>query len=144
MPVKDVEKDYPEIRFAQTDEEGNFKFEALPAGSYLIGVSLSKYSDQNDLINALPRTYHPGVKTAAQAEPVTIGAGEHVKDFVLRLPTRRAESVIKGVVVWADGKPVAKASVRTESDVQESGVNNGMQADEGGRFTIKGYEGRPF
>lgn len=145
LPVKEVEKDYPNIRSAQTDGEGNFKFEALPAGNYLIGVRLSNYSGYNDPTNALPRMYYPGVETAAQAEPVAISAGEHVKDFVLRLPTRRAESVIKGIVVWADGKPMAKANVwYREVSYQESGVNTGMRADEGGRFTIKGYEGQTF
>ena len=145
LPVKEMKKDYPEIRFAQTDEEGNFKFEALPAGSYLIGVRLSRYPQQDDPTNALPRMYHPGVETAAQAEPVTIGAGEHVKDFVLRLPTRRADSVINGVVVWADGKPLAKANISyRETTYQETGVDYGLKADEQGRFTIKGYEGQTF
>ncbi|MDQ3649865.1 MAG: carboxypeptidase regulatory-like domain-containing protein [Acidobacteriota bacterium] len=145
LPIKETEKDHPDIRFAQTDEEGKFKFEALPVGRYLLGVRLSKYPQQNDPTSAFPRVYHPGVETAEQAEPVIISAGEHVKDFALVMPPRRAERVIKGLVVWADGKPVAKANISYRDVTYHDPVtNNGIQADEQGRFTIKGYEGQIY
>jgi hypothetical protein len=59
------------------------------------------------------------------------------------VPQGRAESVIKGVVVWADGTPVAKANVAYKDVTHnDPGINYGSQADEQGRFTIKGFAGQ--
>lgn len=145
LPVEEVEKETPNMSYAQADEEGNFKFEALPPGRYLIGVRLSKYPQQGDPTNAFPRMYYPGVDTAAQAEAIIIGRGEHIKNFELRLLPRRNQRVLRGAVVWSDGRPVKNANVHyREVTYNEQGVNNAISADEQGRFTLEVYDGLTY
>ena len=146
LPAGEADKESPNLRYAETDDEGNFKFEALPAGSYLLGVRLNRFPAQKDPTNAFPRTYYPGVKSASDATPVIVGEGEHVKDFTLRLPTRRALRTLAGAVVWADGRPVAHANVsyRETTYRDEEGLTSGLRADEQGRFTLETYDGLSY
>lgn len=146
-----VEADDPEpekhyARYERTNEEGLYAFKAVPPGRYLVAVNLSQYPQPDDPTNAYPRTYYPGVARAADAEAVKLGAGEGLKGRDFTLQPRRAESVVEGVVVWDDGSPVAKAYVSfRDVTYHDPGMDNGApQADEHGRFTLKGYQGQTF
>jgi len=128
---------------AQADAQGAYSFSALPPGRYLLAVNLSRYPDPNDPTNAFPRTYYPGVLDIAKAETITLGAGENVQGFDLQLPVRRAPSILTGKVVWADGTPVANAAISfREVTYHDPQTNYGIQADESGYFTVKGYVGQ--
>ncbi|HYH86713.1 MAG TPA: carboxypeptidase regulatory-like domain-containing protein [Pyrinomonadaceae bacterium] len=137
----DVEKHYS--RLERTDDEGRYKFSGVPPGRYLLAVNFNRFPQPDDRTNAYPRTFYPGVADAAQAEVISLGAGEELKDRDLRVPQANAEIVVKGVVVWADGTPVPLANVgykdMTHSD---PGINYGTQADVQGRFTLKGFTGQ--
>jgi len=144
-----VEPDYEEAgrhyaRNANTGEDGGYEFKGLPPGRYLLAVNLNRYPRPDDPTNAYPRTFYPGVAQAAQAEAVTVGAGERVKDRDITLPARRPESVVKGVVVWQDGSPVAGANISVRDlTYHDPGIDNGLPpADAQGRFTLKGYQGQ--
>lgn len=129
--------------YARTDDEGRYSFSALPPGRYLLAVNLVRFPQADDKTNAYPRTYYPGVALASQAEAITLGTGESVKDKDFTLPQRRADSVLSGVVVWDDGSPVVKANVSyRDVTYHDPGIDYGMQADEQGRFVIKGYQGQ--
>jgi hypothetical protein len=108
--VAALEADDPErgrVGDERTGEDGRYELKGLPPGRYLLGVNLNHYSEPGDPSNAYPRTYYPGVAQRSQAEAVSLGAGERVKDRDITLPARRGESVVRGVVVWDDGSPVA-------------------------------------
>jgi 5-hydroxyisourate hydrolase-like protein (transthyretin family) len=144
-----VEADDPEpekhyARYERTNDEGRYAFKGVPPGRYLLAVNLSQYPQPDDPTNAYPRTYYPGVARPADAEAVRLGAGEGVKGRDFTLQPRRAESVVEGVVVWDDGSPVAKAFVSfRDVTYHDPGIDNGApQADEHGRFTLKGYQGQ--
>ena len=131
-------------RLERTDEEGRYLFKTLPPGRYLLAVNFNRYPQPDDPTNAYPRTFYPGVAHASQAEVIGLGAGESVKDRDITLPARRAESVVEGVVVWEDGRPVAGAHVSyREVTYHDPGTDNGApRADERGRFRLKGYQGQ--
>lgn len=140
-PASDPNKDA--VTAARTDAEGRFSISSVAAGRYLISVNHQRFPDPKDPALAYPPVFYPGVADQANAEVITLGAGEKVTDLEIRVPLRRPESVVSGQVVWADGSPVAKASI-TLKDITESELNvaHGARADEQGRFTITGYIGQ--
>ncbi len=139
----DLERDYAKLERA--DQNGRYSFTAVPPGRYLLALNVTRYPQPDDPTNAYPRTYYPGVAQASQASIISLDAGEKLTERDLRLPQRRAASVIKGIVTWADGTPVANAGISfRDVTYYDSGSNNGAQADERGRFTINAYEGQTF
>jgi hypothetical protein len=128
-----------------TDEDGRYAFTGVPPGDYVLAVNLTRFPKHEDLTNAFPRTYYPGVAQASEAQVISLGAGESVSGYDLRLPPRRAASFAEVTVVWDDGQPVANAFI-TFRDVtyHDSGGGNGAEADAQGRFTIKGFAGQLF
>jgi hypothetical protein len=145
-----LDADYhdPKLHYSKlerADQEGRYSFAAVPPGRYLLAVNVNRYPQPDDPTNAYPRTYYPGVPQASQASIISLAAGEELTERDLRLPPRHASSVIKGMVTWADGTPVANASLSFKDVTHhDPGINNGAQADEQGRFTINAYEGQTF
>lgn len=127
----------------RTDAEGRFNLSSVPAGRYLIAVNHQRFPDPNDPTLAYPPVFYPGVVDQPNAEVITLGTGEKLTGLDIRVPLRRPASVVSGQVVWEDGSPVAKASLRLK-DVSdgESSLTFGLQADEQGRFKIDGYIGQ--
>jgi len=133
------------INSARTDEEGRFSFSPVRDGRYLIAVNNHRYPDPNDPGIAYPPAFYPGVTDKPQAEVITVGVGEKLTDLNIRMPPRRPAGVINGLIVKADGSPVPSAALII-MDIT-GGVPRlllGVQVDEQGRFTIKGYIGQVF
>jgi len=134
--------DYPS-KLERTNDEGYFSFSAVPPGTYHIAVNRSRHSDPNDPTNAYPPSFYPGVVDQKHAQAITVGAGEKLSDFEIRIPSKRPDSILTGTVVWADGSPIANAHVILKDvTYHENSVNHGMAADEQGRFKIHGYSGQ--
>lgn len=133
------------INFTRTDKEGRFSFSPIRAGRYLIAVNYRRFSDPNDPGTAYPPAFYPGVTDKPQAEVITLRVGEKLTDLNIRMPPRRPEGIINGLVVKADGSPLPSAALIV-MDIT-GGVPRillGVQVDEQGRFTIKGYIGQTF
>jgi hypothetical protein len=129
----------------RADKDGHYSFSALPPGKYVLAVNLNRFPEPNDPTNAYPRTYYPGVADISKAEVITLGVGEKLSDFNFRLPARREPSTITGKVVWNDGTPVANAGISfREVTYHDPGINNGIQADDQGYFTINAFIGQTF
>jgi len=130
---------------SRTDDEGRYSFSAVPAGNYLLVVNLNRFPEYGDSSNAYPRTFYPGVALAREAEVISVREGESVSGRDLRLPSPRAESVVHGVVAWEDGSPVAHAGVSfRDITYHDPQMNYSVNADEHGRFDLKGYVGQTF
>ena len=136
----DIERDYSKLE--RTDQDGRYSFTAVPPGRYLLALNVTRFPQPDDPTNAYPPTYYPGVAQASQATIITLSAGEKLTDRDLRSPRRRSPSVIKGIVIWADGTPVANGSISfRDVTYRDAPLNYGAQTDELGRFTINSYEG---
>jgi hypothetical protein len=129
--------------FASTDEEGRYKFKNVPPGQYVIVVNPDRVPGVFE--PPYPRTFYPGVEDRAQAGVVTLGEGEKLAGHDLRLTRRLVEREITGVVVWPDGRPAKNASaLLVSADQNRRQVGFPSNADEQGRFTLKGFEGETF
>ena len=141
--AEDAGAERPNYNFFSTDKEGKFIVQPLAPGSYIIGVRLNGMSFPDAVSNRYPRTFYPGVSDIAQATPITITrAGEHASGRMFQLPPRLTERTVEGVVVLADGRPAANASVGYQEILgREHTSDYGVQVDAQGRFTIKVHEG---
>lgn len=121
------------MKVERTDEQGR----------YVIAINHDRYPDPTDPTNAYPPSFYPGVMDQAQAQVITVGAGERLNEFAIRIPSKRTASVLKGTVVWSDGSPVAEADVLMLDVTEgESNVPQGLRADAQGKFAINGYTGQ--
>ena len=136
--------DYP-TKIERTNDEGYFSFSAVPPGTYHIAVNSNRYPEPNDPTKAYPPSFYPGVVDQRHAQGITVGAGEKLSDFEIRIPAKLPDSILTGTVVWADGSPVANAQLSVKDvTYHDNSMNHGVTADELGRFKINGYSGQKF
>jgi hypothetical protein len=128
-------------RFKKTDGDGRFEFAELTAGTYLLGINIRQEPSGGQ---PFPRTYFPGVGSAAEAQSIKLENGQKFSDLVLHLPPRLPVRAVEGVLVWPDGKPVTKALVLfTDTPDPTGGETLGMaNVNEQGRFSIPALEGQ--
>jgi hypothetical protein len=130
-------------KYERTDGEGRFNFSGVSRGRYFIAVNRNRYADPKDPTNAYPPTFYPGVVDQTHAQLITVGSGEKLTDFEIRIPLKRAASILNGSVVWSDGSPVVDAQLSIYDVTQgESNITYGAAADAQGRFRIEGYSGQ--
>jgi 5-hydroxyisourate hydrolase-like protein (transthyretin family) len=127
-------------RVEETGDDGHFEFKELKPGSYLLGVNMLRDPDGK---NPFRRTFFPGVAKVEEAKLIVLGTGEKLKGYELRMPPRLRVGKIQGVVVWANGKPIAKAYVSLQdSPLPNSRTLTSTETDISGHFTIKALEGQ--
>lgn len=80
-----------------------FRFDNLPAGSYLLVVNPT---DKEDAAFPYRRTFYPGVRDRAAAALITLGPGEQIKDVNLRVAAEFAPRDLTVRVTWADGRVI--------------------------------------
>ena len=132
-----------QVKLDRTDAEGNFKFSAVPQGRYLLTVNQTRYPEFKDPTRSYPPTFYPGVTDEANAQVITVGLGEKVNDLLVRVPAKRASSVVRVTVVWSDGTPIPQATVAiADATLGESTIGYAERADAQGQLTIEGYAGQ--
>ena len=145
VEADDLEPDSHYSKLERTDDEGRYSFAAVPPGRYLLAVNLTRFPQPNDPTNAYPRTFYPGSTDRSQAEVISLGAGEILRERDMRLPVHHSPSVIDVKVLWTDGTPVANAGISFKDvTYHDPGISNGGQADAQGHFTLKAYVGQAF
>jgi hypothetical protein len=136
LPVEDGKQ--LRALWAVTEQDGSFEFKDLPPGRYVLGVNIGDAPDKD-----LPykTTYYPSTPELKAANVLKLGEGQHLSGIEFRLPPPLKRRAITGVVVWPDGRPVARGEVSLTEVA--SGRPAGMDAkvDAGGRFSIEAFEG---
>lgn len=127
-------------RFTKTDAAGRFEFRNLRQGRYLIGVNI-RSNPEGD--NPFPRMFFPGVANAADATVITLGKGEKLNGYDFSLPHPLPVSIIRGVLMLKDGKPVTKALIRLKNSAHPAQGENlaFAEVDQKGRFSLTAIEG---
>ena len=125
----------------RTNDDGQFSFSALAPGRYLIAVNRNRFPDPTDPTNAYSPTFYPGVIEATDARVITLGVGEKLTDFEVRIPSKQGASMIDGTVVLSDGSPVQHAFLKIK-DITRGSEFYTLRTDNEGRFKINGYVGQ--
>src|SRR6266850_1294911 len=94
VEADDLEPELHYSKLERTNDEGRYSFAGVPPGRYLLAVNLTRYPQPDDPTNAYPRTFYPGVTDRSQAEVISLGAGENLRERDLRLPVHHSPSVI--------------------------------------------------
>jgi hypothetical protein len=131
-------------RPGMTNDVGEFRIYGLPPGQYVIsatdrGANLNMFGDSpaggdRDRSGYAP-TYYPGTANSADAQRITLGAGQKISDLTIALlPTRLAR--ISGTAVDSQGKPIANATVMTMQPSSAGMLSAGGQVKADGTFTV--------
>ena len=142
----------PAGRFSQTNDLGQYRMYGLAPGEYYVSATLRSEMPMFEMMDtgnvpspgaSMPTsgyapTYFPGTPTAADAQRVTVAAGQESQstDFAL-LPTRLAK--ITGVVINSEGRPVEGAMISAVPSRGLEGLpimGGGGRTNKDGAFTL--------
>lgn len=128
-----------DVRESATYLSGEYVFEKVAKGRYLLGVSIA-YPDTKFPYS---RLFYPGTEDIKKAEPIVIEIGKKVGPFDLHLSKKLPTQMIEGVVLWPDDKPAVGAKVRMQ---MFGNYRSQFEAktDEKGRFTLNAVSGRDY
>jgi hypothetical protein len=121
-----------------TNDVGEYRIHGLSPGRYFVSATFRNYraNDANDRSTYAP-TYYPGTGNAAEAQRLTIAAGQTIPAVnmtLLPVPAVR----VSGVAVDGLGRPLAGASVNISERLFSGMFGNGAQVEPDGTFTIPG------
>lgn len=124
--------------------DGKYGFDGIPVGEYRVVVNRNDCHSNNHPEYA--RNFYPGVYDENKASVVTVAENQTVRLQDFRLSEPLKERSFSGVVLGADKKPVANATVFMTPSTQSSrsdcfSVKIETVTDASGRFQLKGYNG---
>jgi protocatechuate 3,4-dioxygenase beta subunit len=130
----------PSGRMSLTNDLGEFRLFGIAPGQYYLQATWRRMNvDANgspaDRLTFAP-TFFPGTTNPAEAQRMTIAAGQEISDLVMMLRPAKAARV-SGTVTGADGKPMTPAMVmamRTTGMGADVAGNGQVRAD--GTFAI--------
>lgn len=147
-PVEGKESKYF-FNFDCTKEGGSFKLSQIPVGKYVIVVN---YRNEISARQPFGVFYYPNKVKREEAQTITIGAGEYIKDLVITAPTTAETITISGKVIFENGIPKEKdgyefISVNFKPDKNEketTGIDGESRADvdEKGNFSLRVLKGQ--
>ena len=126
-----------------TKADGTFKFDEIPAGTYIIVVN-----DDGEITADEPfkTFYYPNVASREDAAAITIGAGDFHDDIFISAQQAVETITVSGVLLFEDGKPAAEESVRffAESNTKETDrrADASTRTDAKGRFALNILKGQ--
>jgi hypothetical protein len=126
---------------ARTDDRGEFRITGLPAGQYFLVArdpSFTNVGDETGVLRYAP-TYHPGVFSTGEAEPVSVSAGRESPRVEFRLRIVRPARV-SGSIATPDRRPLLSGAVLLIA--RDSALNLPLPADDveflpNGRFSLR-------
>lgn len=122
---------------AKTDEDGQFSFESVSPGRYLLGSNVIGLHT-----SPLPPTFYPGQRNMSAAIPIDVSLGDRVGDLVFVLPDFGRLREIQVCVIDESGKPVPSVRIGPDwSKAKEDDASLGEEliTDETGCVKARGY-----
>ncbi len=93
---------------ATTNDEGEYSFPEVAPGQYKIVMNLYRFPTARV---PYPTIYWPNGRTESEAQVIEVGDEATQQRFDFRLPPEPTSAIAHGIVLGADGKPVAGAQV---------------------------------
>lgn len=140
-----------------TNESGAFKFNEIPAGTYVIVVNNDGKITSDEPFGTF---YYPNVTKREDAAEITINAGDFRDDLVITAPQTAETITISGTLLFQNGKPkyddsedkydypsIEFVADRDKDQSEENKVEARAETDRNGNFSIrilKGQKGRLF
>ena len=125
-------------------KNGHFEIDGLPPGQYVLGVNIA---DPPEGGSAYSPTYFPAGSELRGAAVITLGEGEQLKGYDLRLLPRLELVTITGIVLHRNGKPAVGADI----DISDAGdidyplaFGVDVVTDKRGHFSIQAFKGRRY
>jgi carboxypeptidase family protein len=129
----------PSGRSVMTNDIGEYRIYGLMPGQYFIAANANRsgFGESNEQTAYAP-TYYPGTGNVAEAQRLTVAAGQTITGISLPLLPVTA-SRVSGVALDGQGRPLAGANVYLTRRLGTGmfGANN-AQAGPNGTFTIGG------
>jgi hypothetical protein len=129
------------ITSTRTDDRGEFRLAGLPSGQYLVVARDPAFVDVGDASGALryAPTFHPGVLSSSDAQPVTVGAGQEAARVEFRLQIVRPAR-LSGSIWTPERRPLASGAIVLIA--RNSITNTPLLAEDveflpDGRFTVR-------
>ena len=136
---------FPSGRSATTNDIGEFRLFGIPPGQYYISATSRNMSGFNPNASPSPNertayapVYFPGTMNAAEAQRITVSAGQQIDDLVMVLKPIKA-SRVSGTAIGSDGKPLSPAMIMVmQSNLGFGSMMGGTQVRPDGTFTVSG------
>lgn len=126
--------------FDCTDDEGRYKLDEIPPGEYFIVInSEGKISSDEPF----PTAFYPGVFDKEKATVLTMTEGAYLQDYDIHIPSQEVRRLIQGVLLYADGRPVADEVVEFKSETVKEGYDGEVhtKTDAQGHFSLTVLQG---
>src|SRR5439155_1324256 len=126
-------------RMATTNDLGEFRLFGVPLGQYYLRATwqwMGPGDPTSPDRTGYPTTFFPGTQNAADAQRITIGAGQTVSDLVMAMsPIKTAR--VEGTLVDSRGRPMGGAILMImQQTTGFDGVMNGQSVRPDGTFTF--------
>ncbi len=119
---------------------GRFKMEMMPPGKYWL---VARDEVTRDRVKSKSTLYYPGVRERERGTTIAVEAGKYISDLEIRLPSGEKRRKVLGRFQFADGAPVAGATVTFTSP--KSGYTETTETHADGSFglsIVAGMEGQ--
>ena len=128
----------PTGRQVQTNDIGEFRLFGISPGQYYLTATWRQNNPMNnDDKTAYAPMYFPGTDNPAQAQRITLAAGQEKSDIVMALKPMRATRV-SGTATVADGKPMTGSIMVMATGGFGFTVTSGGGIRSDGTFSING------
>ena len=128
----------PTGRQGSTNDIGEFRLFGISPGQYYLMATWRSTNPMNNQEKiAYAPMYYPGTDNAAQAQRVTLAAGQELSDIVMSLRPMRATRV-SGTVVSSDGRPMPGYIMVMSTGGFGFSTTSGGPIRPDGTFTVNG------
>jgi hypothetical protein len=116
---------------------GEYAFEGIPPGRFLLGIRLDSNSE---LTIPYPRVYYDSATESGNATVLVLQEGEKLDNIDLHLPAPLQTRIISGLV-QSNGRPAAGAWVSLQVKEYPNSQSRSVVCDKQGRFLVQAFAG---